>query len=167
MKLENEGDIGAEFGMIYLTNRQCRLLYAAPAFGQYLLEKAPIPDVNLTLSNPTNDSISFTVRSGIRVPDTLKATVSPMHIDFFMEDTRPDIIPIAFVDLPELTFESNQQVTLENQTLTLGNLTEFARLIDHVAHQPTFRVAGQTRTKLKAGPVNTWVDLYKAVELNG
>ncbi|KAK2809863.1 hypothetical protein FQN50_003504 [Emmonsiellopsis sp. PD_5] len=127
-----------------------RLIYAAPAFGEFLLDRTPIPEnINVTLSNPTNDSIGFTVMTNVRVPDAVKVSLDPMRVEFFLEDTQPNIIPIVTVDLPKLSFHANQRIELINQTLTLGNLDEFARLIEHVAYQPTWRVAGRARTKVR------------------
>ncbi|KAK2738414.1 hypothetical protein FQN55_000540 [Onygenales sp. PD_40] len=144
------------------------LIYAAPAFGGFLLDRTPIPDnINVTLSNPTNDSIGFSVISNVRVPDAVKVSLDPMRVEFFLEDTQPNIIPIVTVDLPKLSFHANQRIELINQTLTLGNLDEFARLIERVAYQPTWRVAGRARTKVHVPPINTWIDINKAVELPG
>ncbi|KAL5359057.1 hypothetical protein BJX96DRAFT_174014 [Aspergillus floccosus] len=143
------------------------ILYAVPAFGQYLLERVPIPAVNITLVDPTNDTIQFSVLSQVRVPDTLTIGLDPMNVSFFLPDTAPDIIPFATVELPELKCRSKQPIILENQQLKLGDLDQFGRLVERVAYNPTFRVAGRGRTKVTFGAIHTWVDLYKEVELTG
>ncbi|PGH18101.1 hypothetical protein AJ79_00729 [Helicocarpus griseus UAMH5409] len=141
-------------------------IYAAPAFGRYMIDRTPIPDVNVTLENPTNDSIAFSIVTNVRVPDTLKVSIDPMHVEFFLEDTQPDITPIVTVDLPKLTFSSNEKLQLVDQTLKLGNLDEFARLIEQVAYKPTFRIAGRARTKVRIPPIpTTWIDIFKVAEL--
>ncbi|KAL4895620.1 hypothetical protein BDV59DRAFT_191567 [Aspergillus ambiguus] len=147
--------------------KRVNILYAAPAFGQYLLERVPIPAINITLLDPTNDTIQFSVLSHVRVPDTFTIGLDPMNVSFFLPDTAPDIIPFATVELPKLTYHSNQPITVENQRLKLGDLEQFGRLVDRVAYNPTFTVAGKGRAKVTFGAIHTWVDLYKEVELTG
>ncbi|KAF9890812.1 hypothetical protein FE257_005383 [Aspergillus nanangensis] len=143
------------------------IIYAAPAFGQYLLQRVPIPAVNITLLNPGNDTIQFSVFSKVQVPDTLKIGLEPMNVSFFLEDTAPDIIPFASVELPRLSFGSKERIIIENQELKLRDLEQFARLAERVAYYPTFRVAGKGQAKVSIGAIKTWVNLYKAVELTG
>lgn len=97
----------------------------------------------------------------------MSVTLSPMQVEFFLPDTVPDIIPLATVDLPELSFKANDEIALRDQTLRLGNLVEFARLVEDVAYQPQFTVAGKARTKVSVGPFKTWVNIFKAVSLDG
>lgn len=117
--------------------------------------------------NPTNDSISFSVLSKVRVPDAVSVSLSPMHVEFFLPDTAPDIIPLATVDLPALSFKANDEIALRDQKLRLGDLDEFARLVEDVAYRPQFTVAGKARTKVSMGPIKTWVNIFKAVSLDG
>ncbi|KKZ60537.1 hypothetical protein EMCG_04816 [[Emmonsia] crescens] len=141
-------------------------IWAAPAFGRYIIYRTPIPDYNVTISNPTNDNISFTISSNIRVPDRFKVSVDPMHAVFFLQDRRPFTIPVLTVDLPKLSFRSNERIELVNQTLKLGNLNEFARLIEQVVYQSTFRIAARARAKIRLPPIPaTWIDIDGAVEL--
>ncbi|KAH8699279.1 hypothetical protein BGW36DRAFT_426948 [Talaromyces proteolyticus] len=142
-------------------------LFAAPAFGEYLLARVPMPNVNITLSHPANNSISFTVTSNVTVPDRLKVNVDSTTISFYQEGPEPGTYPFAVTHLPRLTWDSNQRVGVENQTLILQNITEFTKLIYQVAYYPTFRVSGRARAKIHVGPLNTWVNLYKIVTLNG
>ncbi|RAO73929.1 uncharacterized protein BHQ10_009941 [Talaromyces amestolkiae] len=141
--------------------------YAVPVFGQYLLAGVPLPAVNITLSNPGNSTIEFAVTSNITVPDKFKINLQPATISFFQNGPDPGSSPFATVDLPETTWYSREKVGVVNQTLQLKNLTEFTKLIQQVAYYPTFKVSGRTRAKVHVGPINTWVDLYKLVELTG
>lgn len=136
-------------------------------FGQYLLAGVPLPAVNITLSNPGNSTIEFAVTSNITVPDKFKINLQPATISFFQNGPDPGSSPFATVDLPETTWYSREKVGVVNQTLQLKNLTEFTKLIQQVAYYPTFKVSGRTRAKVHVGPINTWVDLYKLVELTG
>ncbi|EEH04750.1 conserved hypothetical protein [Histoplasma capsulatum G186AR] len=113
-------------------------IWGVPAFGRYLMYRTPIPDYNVTLTNPTNDNISFKISTNIRVPDGLKISVDPMHADFFIQDRMSFTIPVVTVDLPKMSFRSNDRIELVNETLKLGNLNEFARLAEQVAYQPAF-----------------------------
>jgi hypothetical protein len=58
-------------------------------------------------------------------------------------------------------------VELVNQSLTLGDVNEFAALVEDVAYHKTFSVAGQAKTKVGVAGLSTSVDLVKVVELPG
>ncbi|KAL5333711.1 hypothetical protein BJX70DRAFT_403263, partial [Aspergillus crustosus] len=143
------------------------IIYAAPAFAIYLLDHVPIPNVHVTLLNPTNDSIQFSILSEIRVPDAINVQFDAMHAQFFRPETRDNPIPFATVDLPRLKFGANERVTLVNQSLTLGDVGEFAGLVEDVAYNQRFRVAGRAKTRVGVGALKTTVDLLKVVELPG
>ncbi|EQL36184.1 hypothetical protein BDFG_02163, partial [Blastomyces dermatitidis ATCC 26199] len=142
------------------------LVWGAPAFGRYIIYRTPIPDYSVTLTNPTNNSISFAISTNIRVPDRFKISVDPMHADFFLPDSQLYTVPLATVDLAKMVFHSNERIELVNQTLKFGNLNEFAKLVEQVVYQPTFRVVGQTRAKIRLPPIPaTWIDIDGAIEL--
>ncbi|KAJ0421302.1 hypothetical protein BJY00DRAFT_300956 [Aspergillus carlsbadensis] len=147
--------------------KKINLLYAAPAFAVYLLDRVPIPDVHVNLLNPTNDSIQFSVLSNIRVPDAVSVNFDSMRAQFFRPATRDDPIPIATVDLPKLKFSANEKVTLVNQTMKLGDIGQFALLVEDVAYHPRFSVAGQAKTRVGVAGLSTTVDLMKVVSLPG
>ncbi|KLJ10230.1 hypothetical protein EMPG_14401 [Blastomyces silverae] len=142
------------------------LVWGAPAFGRYIIYRTPIPDYSVTLTNSTNSSISFAVSTNIRVPDRFKISVDPMHADFFLPDSQLYTIPVATVDLAKMVFHSNERIELVNHTLKFGKLNEFAKLVEQVVYQPTFRVVGRARAKIRLPPIPaTWIDIDGAIEL--
>ncbi|KAL4959279.1 uncharacterized protein BDV14DRAFT_206947 [Aspergillus stella-maris] len=147
--------------------KKIKIIYAAPAFAIYLLDNVPIPKVEVNLLNPTNDSIQFSVLSDIKVPDAMNVRLDPMRAQFFRPETRDDPVPIATIDLPKLKFSSNEKVTLINQTLKLGDIGEFAALVEDVAYNPSFSVAGQAKARVGVATLSTTVDLLKIVSLPG
>lgn len=105
--------------------------------------------------------------SDIKVPDAVSVRFDPMQALFFRAETMDDPIPIATVDLPSLKFRANEKVALVNQSLKLGDVDQFAALVEDVAYNPTFRVAGQAKTRVHVGTLATTVDLLKVVSLPG
>ncbi|OJD12990.1 hypothetical protein AJ78_06505 [Emergomyces pasteurianus Ep9510] len=143
-------------------------IWAAPAFGRYIIYQTPIPDYTITLSNPIDNNISFTITSNIRVPDRFKVSVDPIHADFFLNDRRSYTAPVMTVDLPKLSFRSNERIELVNQTLKFGKPDEFARLIQQIMYQPAFSIFGRARANLQLPPIPaTRIDIDGAVELSG
>ncbi|KAL4928919.1 uncharacterized protein BDV17DRAFT_298395 [Aspergillus undulatus] len=147
--------------------KKINIIYAAPAFAIYLLDHISIPEVEVTLLNPTNDSIQFSILSDIKVPDAVNVRFDPMRAQFFRPETSDDPIPIATVDLPKLSFSAKEKITLINQTLRLGDVNEFAALVEDVAYNPTFSVAGQAKATVGVATLSTTVDLLKVVSLPG
>jgi hypothetical protein len=107
------------------------------------------------------------VLSEIKVPDAVSVRFDPMQALFFRAETIDDPIPIATVDLPTQKFGANEKVSLVNQTLKLGDVDQFAALVEDVAYNPTFSVAGQAKTRVHVGTLGTTVDLLKVVSLPG
>ncbi|KAL2828815.1 hypothetical protein BJY01DRAFT_240841 [Aspergillus pseudoustus] len=164
---EAQADQGEQQEPKQKKKKKIKLFYAAPAFAGYLLDRVPIPNVQVNLLNPTNDSIQFSILSEVRVPDAVTVHFDAMHAQFFRPETRDDPIPIATVELPKLTFSANEKVTLINQTMKLGNIEQFALLVEDVAYNPRFSVAGQAKTKVGVAGLSTTVDLMKVVSLPG
>ncbi|KAL2831715.1 hypothetical protein BDW59DRAFT_169571 [Aspergillus cavernicola] len=144
-----------------------RIIYAAPAFANYLIDNIAIPEVEVTLLNPTNDSIQFSVLSNIRVPDAMSVTFNSMRAQFFRPETRDDPIPFATIHLPKLKFPANEKITLVNQSLTLGDVDQFAALVEDVAYNSVFSVAAQANAKIGVGTLTTKVDLVEVVSFSG
>ncbi|KAK2756529.1 hypothetical protein FQN54_005422 [Arachnomyces sp. PD_36] len=142
------------------------ILYAGPAFGIYLIGSVPLPVLNGYLSNPDANSMSVSITSEIRIPDRLQVSLDPFRVSFFLEDTKEDPVIIGEMDLPFLTFKSNERIIIDDQRMTIVNFEEFARLILDVGHKPKIRIAGMSRTKVHAGPIHTWMDIYKVIELD-
>ena len=143
-----------------------RILYAGPAFGMYLLNSAPLPALYGKLGDPDHNSMSVSVHSDLRMPDRLEISLDPSRVSFFLEDTKDDPVIIGQLDMPFLTFKSNQRITIDDQRITIVNFDEYTRLIQHVGYDPKIRIAGTARTKVHVGPIHTWIDIYKVIELN-
>lgn len=126
-----------------------------------------MPVMHGTLSDPDHNSMSVSVKSDIRIPDRLEISLDPSRVSFFLEDTKDDPVIIGQMDLPFMTFKSNQRITIDDQRMTIINFDEFTRLIQHVGYDPKIRIAGMARTKVHAGPIHTWIDIYKVIELDG
>ncbi|KAL3471735.1 hypothetical protein BJX99DRAFT_250200 [Aspergillus californicus] len=162
--------VGIYAGVRKHFRRASRIIYAAPAFAAYLLDNIPIPDVKVSLLNPTNDSIQFSMFSDIRVPDALTVNLDSMHAEFFRpeSETTDNPIPFSTIDIWSLTFHPGQKVTLVNQTLMLGDLDQFAALVEDVAYNPGFGVAAQATMKVRvASLLSTTVDFTKVVTFSG
>lgn len=123
--------------------------------------------MDVSLLNPTNDSIQFSVFSDIRVPDAVTMKLDSMHAKFFRQETTNDQLPFATVNIPRLTFHSNQKVAFVNQNLRLGNVDQFAALVEDVAYNPVFSVAAQAKMKVRVASLTTKVDLKKVVKFSG
>ncbi|CBF85146.1 uncharacterized protein ANIA_01576 [Aspergillus nidulans FGSC A4] len=149
----------------------CKIIYAVPAFTTYLLNESPLPSLQVSLLTPTNDSILFSASSEIKVPDALTMHLDSMHAEIFRPQPRgrpkEDLIPLAEVDISKLHFKGNQKITMKNQTLKLGDVGQFARLVEDAAYHSTFRTAMHAKTKVGLAGLTTSIDITKEVEMPG
>ncbi|KAL4746282.1 hypothetical protein BDW72DRAFT_210542 [Aspergillus terricola var. indicus] len=149
----------------------CKIIYAIPAFATYLLNESPLPSLQVSLLTPTNDSIRFSASSGIKVPDALTMHLDSMHAEIFRPQlkgrTKEDPIPLAEVDIPKLHFKGNQMITIKNQTLKLGDVGQFAKLVEDAAYHSSFRTAMHAKTKVGLAGLKTSIDITKEMEMPG
>ncbi|RDW81569.1 uncharacterized protein DSM5745_05126 [Aspergillus mulundensis] len=146
------------------------IIYAIPAFATYLLNKIPVPPLQLSLMAPTNNSIQFSAFTEIRVPEGLKIQLDSTHVEVFRPrpDTDDQVPPaLARVELPKQRFKGKQRVTFTNQTMQLGDVDEFARLIEDAAYNPMMRVAMRAKTKARMAGLKSSLDIVKEVAFPG
>ncbi|KAL3438785.1 hypothetical protein BDV09DRAFT_191912 [Aspergillus tetrazonus] len=148
-----------------------RIIYAVPAFATYLVNESPLPPLQVSLLHPTNDSILFSASSEIKVPDALTMHLDSMHAEIFRPQPRgrpkEDPIPLAEVDISKLHLKGNQKITMKNQTLKLGDVGQFARLVEDAAYHSTFRTVMHAKTKVGLAGLKTSIDITKEVEMPG
>ncbi|KAL5045008.1 hypothetical protein BDW71DRAFT_215421 [Aspergillus fruticulosus] len=147
------------------------IIYAAPAFATYILNESPLPPLQVSLLDPTNDSIRFSASSEIKVPRAMTMHLDSMHAEILRPQsdrgTNDDPIPLATVDISKLKFKGNQKISVENQTLQLGDAGQFAKLVEDVAYNPAFRVAMHAKTKIGMAGLRTSVDITKEMKMPG
>ncbi|KAL4765037.1 uncharacterized protein BDW70DRAFT_169459 [Aspergillus foveolatus] len=149
----------------------CKIIYAVPAFATYLLNESPLPPLQVSLLTPTNDSIRFSASSEIKVPGALTMHLDSMHAEIFRPQPRgrakEDSIPLAEVDISKLHFKGNQKVTMKNQTLKLGDVGQFAKLVEDATYHSSFRAAMHAKAKVGLAGLKTSIDITKEVEMPG
>ncbi|KAL6231885.1 hypothetical protein BDW75DRAFT_233221 [Aspergillus navahoensis] len=149
----------------------CKIIYAAPAFATYLLNESPLPLLQVSLLSPTNDSIRFSASSEIKVPDAMTMHLDSMHAVILRpqsnEKTKDDPIPLATVDLSKLKFKGNQRFNVQNQTLKLRDVGQFAKLVEDVAYNPAVRVAMHANTMIGISGLRMRIGITKEMEMSG
>ncbi|KAF1812424.1 hypothetical protein P152DRAFT_417634 [Eremomyces bilateralis CBS 781.70] len=147
------------------------IFYALPPFAQYMVDQmeVPITGVNASMTNPTNDSIHFDLWSTVRVPGAVYPSLSGMNASFYVGDrvSQPDAPPFAMVNIPALKFSPGDHLELRNQTLTLGDVREFARFVNIVAYNKTFTIRGTASTTVKVAGLSAKVNIDKVAGFPG
>ncbi|KAL4973825.1 hypothetical protein BDW66DRAFT_161792 [Aspergillus desertorum] len=151
--------------------QSCKIIYAVPAFATYLLNESPLPPLQVSLLNPTNDSIRFSASCEIKVPEALTVRLDSMHAQIFRPQSKEGTMdgpkPLARVDIPKLQFKGNQKLGARNQTLKLVDLSQFADLVEDVAYSPVFRVAMHAKTKIGMAGWRTNIDITREMDMPG
>lgn len=85
----------------------------------------------------------------------------------FLGDTIDDPIPVALVKTTALKIGGKEALVAYNQSLTLGNLTEWSRLWRNFAFQDTMQIGVGGEIKIKIGPITTSVKTAKVQTFQG
>jgi hypothetical protein len=113
------------------------------------------------------DHATFDVISTIRAPDAISATLDPMTLMMFIPDTLPHPIPVAYVHTTKIKIKGGQTFTVYNQSITIGNLTEWGRLWRLFAFQDTMDIGVMGKATMHAGPFKTTLNLMKTKTFQG
>ena len=85
----------------------------------------------------------------------------------FIGDTIDDPIPVAYVETTGFKIGGGKVVEAYNQTLRIGNLTEWSRLWRKFAFQDEMEIGIAGEIKLKTGPITVGVDTKKVQKFQG
>ncbi|KAL4902150.1 hypothetical protein BDW74DRAFT_169651 [Aspergillus multicolor] len=145
------------------------IIYAIPAFASYLLNKTPVPPLQVSLMFPTNNSIRISAFTEIKIPDAMRIRLDSTYVEVFRPgpSTKNHPVPLATIDIPKQKFKGNQRVTFTNQTMKLGDVDEFAKLIEDAAYNPIMKVAMRAKTKAHMAGLKTRLDVVKEVAFPG
>jgi hypothetical protein len=85
----------------------------------------------------------------------------------FIPDTLPDPIPVAYIRTTKLKMKGGGTFTVYNQTLRVGNITEWGRLWRKYAFEPTMEIGVKGKTTIHTGPFKTSLELVKSKTFQG
>lgn len=123
--------------------------------------------MDVKLLNPTNDSIEFSVLSGIKIPEGVDVSFDKMNAQFYRLETKDQPIPFATVDIPRLEFSGNERFTLANHTMRLGDTDQFAAMVEEAVHRAMFDVAAQANTNIRFAGPSRRIEVDKVASMPG
>lgn len=90
-----------------------------------------------------------------------------MTLEMFVGDTIDDPIPLAYVQTTDVKIKGGKVLEAYNQTLRIGNITEWSRLWRKFAFQDTLEIGIAGKIKIKVGPITMGVDTKKTKSFQG
>jgi hypothetical protein len=85
----------------------------------------------------------------------------------FIGDTIDDPIPVAYIETTQLKIGGSGPLEAYNQTLRIGNITEWSRLWRRFAFQDTLGIGIKGEITVKTGPISTTLTTIKVQNFQG
>ena len=112
------------------------------------------------------DHATFDIFTSFRAPGGISATIQPTTLMMFLGDTIDDPIPVAYVEVSKLKIGGGP-VEAYNQSLRIGNITEWSRLWRRFAFEDELELGVGGEIKVKVGPITVGVDTKKTQKFQG
>ena len=112
------------------------------------------------------DYATFDIFTGFRAPAGISATVQPTTLMMFLGDTIDDPIPVAYIQTTAIKVGGGP-LEAHNQSLRIGNITEWSRLWRKFAFSDTLELGVAGEIKMKVGPISVGVDTRKTQQFQG
>jgi LEA14-like dessication related protein len=147
-----------------LTNRLSAIF---PILAQRAVEKIDIQVQWVNLTNPDETSFSISAYSLLQPAYNLKATVSSMNLKIGIADQDGQVRSFAESVTKDLVGGGTAGMLVEDQRVTITNLTEYRRFSQQALNQKNFTVAVRGRARIRVGVLYCAVDLNRTVSMEG
>ncbi|RDW71753.1 hypothetical protein BP5796_07787 [Coleophoma crateriformis] len=135
-----------------------------PASIQRIVNDTNLPIHSAMLLNPQPNSVQVSINSSIKVTNAFSARLKPMNLSF----TRPgSTIVYTQVSLPELHIKGNTEISVQNQTTPIVNMTAWVEFLKSAVYSDKFALTVRGQTDAYLGKIRAHVNLNKNLELTG
>lgn len=139
-----------------------------PKFALYVVNSVDLPaSNNVSIFNPSNNSIIVDIWRPIKVPPALYPSLGPMTVSFFLPDTEPHIIPFRTISLPKLKFKPGEYLHITNQTLIIADADQLALTLTRYGYNNEVTIVGRAKAPVGIGALHTHVELNKVKTFPG
>jgi hypothetical protein len=138
-----------------------------PAIAQHDINHATLVLRSQAAVNPTPDSVQIQMTTESHSSSHYHPRLDAFRAALFLEDTEPNIVPFAYLNIPSITAGANVTIYIQ-QEMEIIDIEQFGRYNSLVMSSETYRVALRGRVAFKeiAFPKST-VDFNQVVESKG
>ncbi|KFY47496.1 hypothetical protein V495_01934 [Pseudogymnoascus sp. VKM F-4514 (FW-929)] len=142
-------------------------LVAFPAIAQKMVNDADLPIYSASITNPTPDSVQYSLKAGLAVPKPFTVKLKPIALNLLVDQNPPNVNPYVTVNLPEQNLKGNSNITITNQTTNILDQGIFGTFLHSAVYQETFVLSASGETDAYVGKLKAHIHLDKKVELKG
>lgn len=145
----------------------CLLYVAEPHIAQEGINAATLQLYQEIITDPTPDSVHLHMVSISHSNSSYHATIQGFNGSLFLEDTEPNIIPFAYIQIPTTQSLSTKYIVID-QTLNIANMDQFIAYNKLILTSQNYRVAFRGKTTINEGAYPAaHVDFNKVVTSPG
>ncbi|OBT43684.1 hypothetical protein VE00_05562 [Pseudogymnoascus sp. WSF 3629] len=142
-------------------------LIVFPAIAQRMVNDASLPIYSASITNPTPDSVQYSLFAGLNVPKPFTVKLKPIALNLLVDQNPPNRNPYITVQLPEQNLKGNASITVTNQTTKILDKEIFGTFLHSAVYQETFILSASGATDAYVGKLKAHISLDKKVELKG
>lgn len=132
-----------------------------------MVNDANLPIYSASITNPTPDSVQYSLVAGLSVPKPFTVKLRPIALNLLVDENPPNRHPYISVSLPEQNLKGNATITVTNQTTKILDKEIFGIFLHSAVYQETFILSASGETDAYVGKLKTHIRLDKKVELKG
>ncbi|KFY44966.1 hypothetical protein V494_01219 [Pseudogymnoascus sp. VKM F-4513 (FW-928)] len=138
-----------------------------PAIAQRMVNDADLPIYSASITNPTPESVQYSLVAGLSVPKPFSVQLQPIALNLLVDQEPPNRNPYITVNLPQQNLKGNATITVTNQTTTILDQDIFGTFLHNAVYQEKFVLSASGETDAHVGKLKAHIKLNKKVELNG
>ncbi|OBT61226.1 hypothetical protein VE03_08700 [Pseudogymnoascus sp. 23342-1-I1] len=142
-------------------------LIVFPAIAQRMVNDASLPIYSASITNPTPESVQYSLFAGLNVPKPFTVKLKPIALNLLVDQEPPNRNPYITVQLPEQNLKGNATITVTNQTTNILDQEIFGTFLNSAVYQETFFLSASGETDAYVGKLKAHIRLDKKVELKG
>lgn len=132
-----------------------------------MVNDATLPIYSASITNPTPDSVQYSLFAGLSVPRPFTVKLKPISLNLLVDQNPPNRNPYISVKLPEQNLKGNATITVTNQTTNILDQDIFETFLHSAVYQETFILSASGETDAYVGKLKAHIRLDKKVELKG
>ncbi|KFY24485.1 hypothetical protein V493_05214 [Pseudogymnoascus sp. VKM F-4281 (FW-2241)] len=126
-------------------------LVVFPAIAQRMVNDANLPIYSASITNPTPESVQYSLFAGLSVPKPFTVKLKPIVLNLFVDQNPPNRNPYISVKLPEQNLRGDASITVTNQTTNILDQEIFGTFLHSAVYQENFILSASGETDAYLG----------------
>ena len=131
-----------------------------------MVDDAHLPIHEAMIMNPKPDSVEYSLRASLKVPDPFTVRLEPITLHLYQESGSPEK-PYINIDLPEYSLKGNSTIEINDQEVKIQDHDEWKAFLKDAVYNEKFVLAAKGETTAHLGALAVDITLDKKIEQYG